>query len=376
MELEKVRAEIDGIDAELLSLFLRRMELAKNAMLEKKQSGKPILDKSREREILKNVADKSGDMSGYSRRLFKELMSLSRSYQNAIDDVSAELSDYIKAALIDTAFPKNASVACQGIEGANSQTAADRLFPQGNVMYFKSFEGVGDAVKCGLCDYGVLPVENSSYGSVHSTYDILKNGSFSIVRSIKLCIRHELLAKPGTKLSDIKEIVSHEQAIGQCGKYLKSLGEKVKISSCLNTAIAALYASENDGVAAISSPNCAELYGLVPVTSENIQDSDNNYTRFVCISSKPEIYAGANRISFMFSCKNEPGELYKLISILDARDINIIKLESKPISGRDFEFMFLIDIEASVLEDGIIGMLLEIERNSESFVFLGNYQEI
>lgn len=376
MELEKVRAEIDEIDGKLLSLFLRRMELAKNAMLQKRQSGKPILDKSREREILKNISDKSGDLSGYSRRLFKELMSLSRSYQNSIDVGDDGLTASIKSSLSELTFPKNATVACQGIEGANSQAAADRLFPQGNVMYFKSFEGVGDAVKCGLCDYGVLPIENSSYGSVHSTYDIINNGNFAIVRGVKLCIRHELLAKPGTKLSDIREVVSHEQALGQCGKYLKALGDKVKITSCPNTAVAAKFASENEGVAAISSPNCAELYGLEPVTSENIQDSDNNYTRFVCISAKPEIYPGANKISFMISCKNEPGELYKLISILDARDVNITKLESKPIAGRDFEFMFFIDIEASVQEPGTIGMLQEIGRNSESFAFLGNYQEI
>ena len=376
MELDKVRKEIDDIDSELLSLFLRRMDLGKKAMLEKKKCGKPVMDKSREREILKGVSEKSGEMSAYSHRMFKELLNLSRSYQNMIDEGETKISENIKTSLQDGAFPKNVSIACQGIEGANSQMAADRLFPQGNIFYFKSFEGVCDAVKSGLCDYGVLPVENSSYGSVHATYEIMKNGSFSIVRSIKLCIRHELLAKPRTKLSDIKEIISHEQAIGQCGRYLKTLGDKFKISSCLNTAIAAKIASENEGVAAISSPNCAELYGLAPVTNENIQDSDNNYTRFVCISAKPEIYPGANKISFIVSCRNDPGELYKLIAIMDTMDVNITKLESKPIIGRDFEFMFFIDIEAGVLEPGIIGMLEEIERNSESFVFLGNYQEI
>lgn len=377
MNLEDIRAEIDEIDEKLIDLFLRRMELGKSAMLEKKQCGKPIVDRLREREILKTASEKSGDMSVYTRRFFKELMSLSRSYQGAVSEGETPLAKHIADSLHrDAMFPKTAFVACQGIEGANSQQAADKLFPQGNIMYFESFDGVCGAVKSGLCDYAVLPIENSSYGSVHAVYDILKDGELSIVRGLKLCIHHELLAIPGTKLSEIKEIVSHEQAIGQCGKFLKSLGDKVKISSCTNTAAAAKTASENKGVGAISPPGCAELYGLEKITADNIQDSENNYTRFVCVSAQSAIYPGANRISFVLSCRHEPGELYRLISIIDAMDVNILKLESKPIVGRDFEFMFFFDIEASVLEPGIIGMLEEISRSSESFVFLGNYQEI
>ena len=377
MNLGEVRKEIDEIDEKLLDLFLRRMELAKAAMFKKRDCGKPIMDKGREREILNKVSQKSGELSVYSRRLFKELMSLSRSYQGLALGGETQLSQSIGSALIsDTVFPRSASVACQGIEGANSQQAADRLFPQGHIMYFASFEEVGEAVRKGACDFGVLPIENSSFGSVHVVYDILKNGGLSIVRSTKLCIHHELLTKTGTKLSDVKEIISHEQALGQCSDYLKRLPENIKITACANTALAAKIASETEGVAAISSPACAELYGLCRVTDESIQNSDNNYTRFVCVSEKPAIYPGANRISFMTTLKHEPGELYKLVSVIDARDVNLSKLESKPIVGRDFDFMFFINIEASVLEPGIIAMLEEIERNSESFIFLGNYQEI
>lgn len=377
MNLEDVRKEIDEIDDKLLDLFLRRMELAKAALREKMYCGKPLVDMRREREILNKVSQKSGDLSVYSRRLFKELMALSRSYQGSVSGGETKLSKSIENALIsDTVFPRSATVACQGIEGANSQQAADRLFSQGNIMYFASFEEVAEAVRSGVCDYGVLPIENSSYGSVHAAYDILKDGSLNIVRSVKLCIHHELLAKPGTTLSDVKEIISHEQAIGQCGDYLKKLGNNVKIAPCANTALAAKIASENEGIAAISSPACAELYGLCKVTEEGIQNSDNNYTRFVCVSAKPAIYPGASRLSFMATLKHEQGELYKLVSIIDARDVNISKLESKPIVGRDFDFMFFINIEASVLEPGIVAMLEEIEHNCKSFVFLGNYQEI
>lgn len=377
MGLEEIRTEIDKIDDEILNLFLRRMELAKDAMLAKKQSGKPIIDRSREREKIKNISEKSGKMSLYTRRLFKELMSLSRSYQSSALEAETELSKMIKESLkSDVIFPKAASVACQGIEGAYSQQAADKLFPQGNIMYYNTFDDVCDAVKSGKCDYGVLPIENSSNGSVHAVYELLSDSGLFIVRGIKLCIHHELLAKEGTKISDIHEIISHEQALGQCGRFLKGLEGKVKISTCANTALAAKIASENDGVAAISSPNCAELYGLYPVLRDNIQNSENNYTRFICISKEPEIYPGSNRISFLASCKHEPGELYRLISLIDALDVNLSKLESMPIVGRDFEFLFYINIDANVLEPGIIGLLEEIERSSESFTFLGNYLEI
>ncbi|MBP8639799.1 MAG: chorismate mutase [Oscillospiraceae bacterium] len=377
MKLDDVRKEIDEIDDELLDLFLRRMELAKAAMLQKKQSGKPILDKGRERDILNKVSQKSGELSVYSRRLFKELMSLSRSYQASAAENETQLSKSIKAALVtDAVFPRSARVACQGIEGANSQQAADRLFPHGHIEYYASFEEVAQAVRSGDCDFGVLPIENSSNGSVHAVYDLLKDGSLSVVRSVKLCIHHELLAKPGIALSDVKEIISHEQALGQCSEYLKNLGNSVRITACANTALAAKIASENEGVAAISSLACAELYGLERVAQESIQNSDNNYTRFVCVSAKPAIYPGANRLSFVATLKHEPGELYKLVSIIDAMDVNLSKLESKPIVGRDFDFLFFINVDASVLEPMIITMLEEIERNCQSFVFLGNYQEI
>ena len=377
MRLEEIRTEIDELDDEILKLFLRRMELGKAAMQAKKLSGKQILDRSREREILKSISEKSGELSIYSRRLFKELMSLSRSYQSTVFDSETELSRIIENSIQHSAvFPKSADVACQGIEGAYSQQAADKLFSQGNIKYFESFEDVCAAVKSGKCEYGVLPIENSSNGSVHAVYELLKSSGLSIVRSVKLCIHHELLAKPGTKLSDIHEIISHEQAIGQCSRFLKGLDNKAQINTCANTALAAKIASESDGVAAISSPNCAALYGLTPIVKDSIQNSENNYTRFICVAAKPEIFPGANRISFLASCRHEPGEFCRLVSIIGAMDVNIAKLESMPIVGRDFEFLFFFNIEASVLEPGIIGMLEEIQRSSESFVFLGNYQEI
>lgn len=377
MNLDEVRKEIDAADDKLLELFLRRMALGKEAMREKAYCGKPLVDKRREREILKKVSQASGDMSPYARRLFKELMNLSRAYQSVLAEGETQLARDISAAILpDAQFPKAASVACQGLEGGNSQQAADRLFPQANISYYASFDDLADAVRRGLCDYGILPCENSSVGTVRAVYDILHAGGLSIVRSLKLCITHELLAKPGTQLADIREIVSHEQALAQCGALLASIGSKIQITPCANTALAAKIASENAGVAAIAAPACAELYGLEKVRGESIRDSDNNYTRFICVSRRLEIYPGANRLSFMTACKHEAGELFRLVAAVDALDAAVLKLESRPLPGTDFDLLLFLDIEASVLDPGVLGMLNELGRSSRHFLFLGNYQEI
>mgnify|MGYP002301569415 CR=1 FL=1 len=186
----------------------------------------------------------------------------------------------------------------------------------------------------------------------------------------------DLLTLPGVKMEDITEIYSHEQAIGQCSKFLNSLNG-VRVIPCDNTAVAAKMVSERGDrhAAAISSHACAELYGLESIR-DDIQDSDNNYTRFICIAKDPVIYAGANRISLVIACDNKPGALYEILSKLAALGINMTKLESCPVTGRNFEFIFFLELEASVLEPGVLPMLEELERSCQNFQFLGNYAEV
>ena len=267
-------------------------------------------------------------------------------------------------------------VACQGVEGANQQVACDRILPRGNIVYVKTFAAVVAAVESGLCKFGVLPIENSSNGSVRAVYELLQDHKLSIVRSTRLCIRHELLALPGAKLEDITEIYSHEQAIGQCSKFLNKLNG-VRVIPCANTAIAAKMVAEskNPHVAAISSHPCVALYGLECI-NDQIQDSENNYTRFICISKDPIIYSGANRISLIIACDNKPGALYEILSKLAALGINMTKLESCPVSGRNFEFIFFLELEASVKDPSVLSMLEEMERSCAKFLFLGNYAEV
>ena len=378
MELSEIREKIDAVDDQLLDLFLQRMDLSEEVAAYKNEHHLPILNKERERAILAKVTERSGEKERYAYHLFSTLFELARSRQAELIDAPTRVGAQIKAALADMneVFPQTGLVACQGVEGANSQVACDRLLPRGNIVYVKTFQAVVSAVESGLCKFGVLPIENSSNGSVRAVYELLQDHNLTIVRSTRLCIRHELLALPGVKMEDITEIYSHEQAIGQCSKFLNSLNG-VRVIPCDNTAAAAKMVAERGDrhVAAISSHPCAALYGLETVSDE-IQDSDNNYTRFICVTKDPVIYAGASRISLIIACDNKPGALYEILSKLAALGINMTKLESCPVTGRNFEFIFFLELEASVQEPSVLAMLEELERSCAGFHFLGNYAEV
>ena len=378
MELSEIRAKIDAVDDQLLALFLERMELSEAVAAYKNEHKLPILNRTREREILAKVTEKAGDKERYAYHLYSTLFELARSRQAELISAPTKVAERVRVSLESNSevFPQTGMVACQGVEGANSQMACDRLLPRGNIVYVKSFEAVVAAVESGLCKFGVLPIENSSNGSVRAVYQLLQEHDLSVVRSTRLCIRHELLALPGTKLEDITEIYSHEQAIGQCSKFLGGLKD-VKVIPCGNTAAAAKLVAEsgNPHAAAISSHPCAALYGLECVNGD-IQDSDNNYTRFICVTKDPVIYAGANKISLIIALDNKPGALYEVLSKLAALDIDMTKLESCPVAGSDFEFVFFLELEASVKDPSVLAMLEEMERSCAQFHFLGGYAEV
>ncbi|MBQ2774415.1 MAG: chorismate mutase [Clostridia bacterium] len=379
MDLSECRKKLDQIDDQILSLFKERMDTVRSVAEYKAQNNMPIMHQAREREILERIAANSGEeLEDYSKTLFSTLMEVSRSYQSRILCKDGEISQTINNALETTPkiFPKRGSVACQGVEGAYSQLACDKLFSTPVISYFKTFEGVFSAVQQGLCEYGILPIENSTHGTVNAVYDLMRNHRFYIIRSIKLKIDHVLLALPGTKLSDIKEIFSHEQAIGQCSEFLKNHPD-IKVTVCENTAVAAqkVRDSGRKDVASISSSNCATLYGLNKLET-NIQNSDSNFTRFICISKEPMIFPGANKISLMLSVPHRPGALYNLISKFSVMGLNLTKLESRPIAGSDFEFMFYFDMDASVYSPTVLSLLDELAQSPEQFVYLGSYSEV
>ena len=380
MELKDYREKIDAIDAQLLPLFLQRMEVAAEIAAWKKANGIPVLDAGRERAKLRELEEKTPEeLRDYTDSLYQTIFELSRSSQTRLLGVTSPLTEAIEKALADTPqlFPESASVACQGVEGAYSQLACDRLFRRPNVFYFASFEAVFTAIEKGLCRFGVIPLENSTAGSVKEIYDLmLSHSSFKIVRSTRLKVDHNLVAKKGTKMSDIKEIFSHPQAISQCAQFLDAM-PGVKITACENTAAAAeaVAKSERTDVAAISSYNCVELYGLERLAAD-IQDRSNNYTRFICISKKLEIYPGADKTSLMLVLPHRPGALYQILGRFYALGMNLIKLESRPLPDREFEFMFYFDLETSVYSDEFIRLVDDLDAICEEFQYLGSYSEV
>jgi len=379
MELQDYRREIDRIDDELVRLFEARMRTADGVAEWKRAHGVPVLDAGREREKLREITEKlPEELRDHGAALYSLLFELSRSRQGALLREHTVLTGEIERAIRETPplFPESAAVACQGVEGAYSQLACERLFRRANEFYFSSFEAVFSAIEKGLCRFGVIPLENSTAGSVNAVYDLMMRHHFHIVRSVRVKVDHNLLAKPGTKLADVKEIFSHEQALSQCERFLQTL-PGVKLTPCENTAVAAQMVrdSERTDVAALSARACAELYGLACL-APSVQDQGGNFTRFICIAKDLAIYPGADRTSLMMVLPHKPGALYKVLARFYALGINLNKLESRPIPERNFEFMFYFDLETSVYSPRFIQLMGELEGMCETFSYLGSYTEI
>ena len=377
--LQDLRARIDAVDDEIIRLFQERMNISSGIAEYKKANNLPVMDLKRERDKLSDLIEKSNDeFKSYTSVLYSLLFELSRSYQDRILYPSSELKEKVSYAIDNTSklFPPCATVACQGVEGAYSQHACEKLFQIPRIMYFNNFAGIFASIDKGLCDYGVLPIENSTAGSVKQIYDLMMYYNFNIVRSVRVKVDHNLLAKKGVDISKIREIYSHEHALAQCTNFINSL-DNVKVTVVENTAVAAKMVAESDrdDVAAISSRSCAPLYGLDCLAS-SVQDKGNNYTRFICISKNLEIYPGADRTSLMMIISHKPGALYRVLSRFYALGINLVKLESRPIPDRDFEFMFYFDLDTPVYSAEFIQLICELDSLCEEFRYLGSYSEM
>ncbi|MDR1806275.1 MAG: chorismate mutase [Clostridium sp.] len=276
MDLPELRKEIDTLDAELAGLFARRMGFAR-LVAEAKRGGVPVLDSERERQVKERFASLlPPQLAQYGDAFMETVLALSRSYQRSL-------------LLSDT--PRGATVACQGTDGAFSHAACLAVFNEPNILFFRSFAGVFSAVEQGLCQYGIVPVENSTAGSVAEVRELLGQYRFRVVRAIRLKVGHCLLAKPGAAIEGIRTVVSHPQALGQCGGFLSKLNG-AELKECANTAVAAREVAQGDSLecAAIASPECAELYGL-QILARDIQDSEENTTRFLCVERGEDGFA-------------------------------------------------------------------------------------
>ena len=377
MELSEIRRKIDEIDDELTALYVKRMSLSAEVAKEKSKTGKSVSDGAREREIVFRLCEKSPkELTVYLKELYDTVFFTSRAYQSALIGRTSKTVEEIKK-LIGNGFsqmPVSATVACQGIKGANSMTAASKFFPVSDVVYVKNFAGVFGAVESGLCEYGVLPIENSTAGSVLEVYDLMRKHNFHIVRSVRLRVSHCLAAIPDAELKDVKTVVSHPQALMQCDEFIKNSGFIAQADE--NTAVAAKRVSESGDktLAALCSKECAAEYGL-KVLKTDVQTSDLNYTRFILIEKDLCIYKGADKMSVMTSLPHESGSLNRMLGRFSALGLNLTKLESRPIVGSDFEFMFYFDFDGDVTEPDVQNLIAELENGSENFVFLGAYKE-
>ncbi|MBE6564117.1 MAG: bifunctional chorismate mutase/prephenate dehydratase [Ruminococcaceae bacterium] len=377
MELKDIREKISAIDEKFAGLFEERMRISEQVAAYKMENNMPVYDASRERDVLCRVSDLvSEDMRSYVQNLYRTVFDLSKARQIVLLGKNSKTEQAIRKAMEETPplFPTHGTVACQGIEGAYSQQACEKIFPElPSLVYFRTFDGVFTAVEQGLCEYGVLPIENSTYGSVNAVYDLMRRHRFHIVRSLLLPVRHCLLAKKGVKLEEITEVFSHEQGLGQCAAFLKA-HPHIKATVCENTAVAARMVAQSDrsDVAAISSRNCAELYSLSTLSDE-IVDSDNNYTRFICITKDMKIYPGANRISLMLSLPHVSGALADLLSKFSAVGVNIVKLESRPIPGTNFSFRFYLDAEGDPADEKVRSLIGSLVDESDEVTLLGCY---
>lgn len=378
MNLDKARSQINGINDEMLKLFLERMELSSHVAKAKAQMGKAIFDAKRERDILDKITMQAGpDMDIYARRFFENLFSLSRTFQAEELFKETAFTKEVEAAVAAAPNlpPQRGTVACCGIFGSNAQMACDKLLPLSQILYVNSFQAVFDAVEEGLAQFGVLPIENSSNGSVKEVYDLLERKHCYIVRGTKQWISHDLLAKEGTRLEDIHTVYSHPQALGQCSEFFAQYPH-IKLEPYTNTAMAAqmVAQSEDAGIAAVAAPQCAQLYGLQAVR-RSIQNNDNNYTRFICITKDLAVYPGANKISIVTTASHTPGGLGSLLTKFGNMGINLTKIESRPIQGHNFEFLFYLDLEASLVDPRVRSLLAELHESQDKFRLLGNYPE-
>ena len=379
--LDKIRLEMDEVDDVMVDTFLKRMDVAEKVAAWKRENDVPVLDKTRERKKIAKILESVPEgRKSYVNALYNTLFEVSRSEQSAENNADSEIVKRIEGAIENTPeiMQDTSFVACQGVEGAFSEIATDKLFKHANISFFPNFRSVFKAVDEGFCKYGVLPFENSNAGVVNEVYELMREFDFCIVKTVRLKISQNLLAKQGAKLEDITDIYSHQQAIEQCSRFLEDLREKgVKIHVAENTAIAAKRVAESDSntVASIGSANAAEVYDLA-FLEKSIEDNNSNYTRFACISKNLEIFPGANRTSLAVIAKNEPGSLYKVLARFNTLEINLIKLESRTIPNRDFDYMFYFDIDCSVYAPEFKRLMASLDDVVEEYRYLGSYFEV
>lgn len=374
-DLLELRDEIDKIDREMVSLFERRMEICGHVARYKISTGKKVFDKDRERsklETLTGMVEDNMNKHGIY-ELFSQIMSMSRKLQyQMLEEHGA--SGRLPFIAVDDIDRENIRVVYQGVEGAYSHAAMREYFGEDvNCFHVRTWRDAMEAIAEGAADYAVLPIENSSAGIVADNYDLLVNFENYIVGEQVIKCDHVLVGVPGTQLSDIKKVFSHQQALSQCEEYLEAHREWQLIPYD-NTARAAKKISEDQDKtqAAICSKFAAEYFGL-EILAENIYYNVNNSTRFIVVTNQRVFKKDAQKISICFETPHSSGSLYNILSHFIYNNLNMNKIESRPIYGRNWEYRFFIDFDGNLGDSAVKNALRGIREEAINMKILGNY---
>ena len=374
-ELLKIRAEIDRIDSELIPLFVGRMKCAENVARIKIARGLEVLDREREKIVLDRISASAGDYGDSAVILYASMMSLSRARQYQMMKGDGFIEN-----LEGTAERKvglTGTILCQGAEGAYSHKAAIRFIENiggrtDAVEFRTTWKEVFEDVDSGKVEFGVLPVENSSAGSVHEVYSLILKYRLYIVGAVSVKVSHCLAAKCDGK---IRKVISHPQALAQCSSFIRD--NNLTAEECSNTAVAARYIMERseEGEAAICSEEAAMEYGL-RIINRDIQDMKYNITRFVVLSKRPIFPEDANKIGICFSLPHTSGSLYSILEMFALNGLNLTKIESRPIPGSKFDYSFYLDFTGNIHDERTKDLIGMLHQELPEFSFLGNYREI
>ncbi len=374
MDLEEIRQGIDQLDQTIFDAFTERMELCKQVAAYKIAHGMPVFQTAREDAVIEKARGRvPAELSDGAALLSRTVMDISKhlQYKQMLNEKP------VRSHASFTAYRNSdgVRVGCAGTEGANAETAVKKLFGETcSPAFYATFEEVFCAVENGEIDFGVIPVQNSTAGTVVQAYDLMGRHAFWINATTVVEITNCLAAKPGTKLEEIQEVFSHQQALMQCSEFISKHGFHPNNYS--NTATAAKMVSESDQpYGAICSENCAAVHGL-EILADHISDYVPNYTRFICISKELTLSEDSDTISVILKIPHEEGALHRLLSKFVICGLNLQKIESRPIRDGSFEVMFYLDFNGNIRNESVKALIDDFAENLEYFKFLGNYCEI
>ncbi len=374
MELTNLRNKIDEIDARIVELYELRMDVSKEVAKYKIDSGKKVFDRQRELEKLEKVKSLThSDFNSHGvEELFEQLMSMSRKLQYGMLSESGSIGKlpFIGVDRLDT---KNARVVFQGSDGSYSQAAMFRYFGEDvNSFHVDTFKDAMTAIEEGSADFAVLPIENSTAGIVSEIYDLLVEFENYIVGEQIITIEHCLMAVEGTKKEQIKRVYSHPQSLMQCAKFLQNYDwQQIGMK---NNAFAARKIAEDkdDSQAAIAGAHAADLYGL-QILQKGINHSDTNSTRFIIVTNQKIFRKDAGKVSICFEVPHRSGSLYHMLSHFIYNNLNMTKIESRPIEDRNWEYRFFIDFEGNLVDSAVKNALRGLREETRNMKILGNY---